>query len=178
MIYRKDCWKMSNDTLKTKLQNCHDSIVFMKDKHGNQTRIGDEPYYTHPLSVGKILCEKGYASDRYYLTGLFHDLLEDTDATADEILQFGGVQVLEAVKLLTKSEGYIMDEYIENIKNNEISKVVKLADRLHNLQCAKVASNKFKDRYIKETEEYYLDLAKGTSFEDDIINALNELKSK
>lgn len=70
-----------------------------------------------------------------------------------------------------------MDEYIENIKNNEIAKVVKLADRLHNLQCAKVAGKKFKDRYIKETEEYYLDLAKGTSFENEIIIALNELKS-
>ncbi len=169
---------MSNEILKTKLQNCHDSIVFMKGKHGNQTRIGGEPYYTHPLSVGELLCAKGYASDRYYLTGLFHDLLEDTDASADEILQFGGDQVLEAVKLLTKSEEYIMGEYIENIKNNEIAIVVKLADRLHNLQSAKVASRKFKDRYIKETEEYYLDLAKGTCFETDITNALNELKTE
>ena len=85
---------------------------------------------------------------------------------------------MQAVKLLTKSEGYIMGEYIENIKNNEIAKVVKLADRLHNLQCAKVASDRFKDSYINETEEYYLDLAKGTVFEDDIINALNDLKIK
>lgn len=166
-----------NDNYKTKLQNAYDSVVFIKNKHGNQTRIGGEPYYTHPLSVGEILCNKGYVSDMYFLTGLFHDLLEDTDASEDEILQFGGGNVLEAVKLLTKSEGYIMGEYIGNIKNNEIAKVVKLADRLHNLQCAKVASKKFKDRYIKETEEYYLDLAKGTSFENDIIIALNELKS-
>ncbi|MGA3675664.1 HD domain-containing protein [Lysinibacillus agricola] len=169
---------MNNVEFETKLQNAYDSVVFIKNKHGNQTRIGGEPYHTHPLSVGEILCNKGYASDMYFLTGLFHDLLEDTDATEDEILQFGGEQVLEAVKLLTKSEGYIMNEYIENIKNNEIAKVVKLADRLHNLQCAKVANNKFKDRYIKETEEYYIDLAKGTCFESDITNALNELKSK
>ncbi|MDC6267327.1 hypothetical protein [Lysinibacillus fusiformis] len=104
-------------------------------------------------------------------------MLEDTDATEEEIQQYGGEQVLQAVKLLTKSKGYVMDEYIENIKNNEIAKVVKLADRLHNLQCAKVASDKFKNRYIKETEEYYLDLAKATVFENDIINALNKLKN-
>ena len=166
-----------NNEYKTKLQNAYDSVVFMQNKHINQTRIGGEPYYTHPISVGKILCNKGYLSDIYFLTGLFHDLLEDTDTTEDEIIHYGGEQVLEAVKLLTKSEGYIMDEYIENIKNNEIAKVVKLADRLHNLQCAKVANKKFKDRYIKETEEYYLDLAKGTVFENDITSALNELKS-
>lgn len=169
---------MNNVDFKTKLQNAYDSVVFIKNKHGNQTRIGGDPYYTHPLSVGEILCNKGYVNDIYFLTGLFHDLLEDTDATEDEIQQFGGEQVLKAVKLLTKSEGYIMGEYIENIKNNEIAKVVKLADRLHNLQCAKVASDRFKDRYINETEEYYLDLAKGTVFEDDILNALNELKTK
>lgn len=169
---------MNNVVLKKKLQNSYEAYTFMKNKHGDQTRIGGEPYYTHPLSVGEILCVKGYVNDVYFLTGLFHDLLEDTDATEDEILQFGGKQVLDAVKLLTKNDGYIMDDYIKDISNNEVAKIVKLADRLHNLQCAKVASNKFKDRYIKETEQYYLDLAKGTCFEWDINDALNELKSK
>lgn len=167
---------MNKIQYETKLQNSYDAVVFMKDKHGDQTRIGGAPYYTHPLEVSRILCINGYVSDRYFLTGLFHDLLEDTNATKDEILKYGEEQVLEAVKLLTKSEGYVMDEYIENIKNNEIAKVVKLADRLHNLQSAKVASDKFKKRYITETEEYYLDLAKGTCFESKIIKALEVLK--
>lgn len=154
------------------------ALQFMKSKHEGQTRIGGDEYYTHPLRVAEILQEKGF--DVYVqVTGLFHDLLEDTDATDDEIKFYSGEfgkSVLEAVKLLTKTKGYEMSKYIADISNNKMAKLVKLADRLHNLQCAKVASDKFKNKYIKETEEWYLKLAKDTVFEKDIEDALQELK--
>lgn len=54
---------MNNVTFNTKLQNAYDSVIFIKNKHGNQTRIGGDPYYTHPLAVGEILCNKGYVND-------------------------------------------------------------------------------------------------------------------
>jgi len=170
---------MNNNEFNTKIQNCYNSVVFMKNKHGKQTRKDGELYCEHPVEVSKILTYKGYVSDNYFLTGLFHDLLEDTDTTEDEILNYGGELVLEAVKLLTKTKNYNMNDYINGIKNNEIAKIVKLADRLHNLQCLIRLDDQFREfreKYIKETEEYYLDLAKGTSFKNDIKNALDELK--
>ena len=72
----------------------------------------------------------------YQLTALFHDLLEDTDATEEEIFDLGGARVLEAVRLLTKQEGYVMAEYVAGIRTNPIAFVVKAADRLHNLRTA------------------------------------------
>ncbi|MEB2281970.1 hypothetical protein LAV73_18540 [Lysinibacillus xylanilyticus] len=69
-----------------------------------------------------------------------------------------------------------MEVYIQDIRNNPIAKMVKLADRLHNLLSALVANEKFRKRYVKETEEFYLDLAKGTPFEEDILKALSALK--
>ena len=153
------------------------SLLFANEKHEGQTRIGGKPYISHPVEVAKILEEKGFTDASYIITALFHDLLEDTDATEQEISYYGGADVLAAVKVLTKNKGYIMDIYIQNIKDNPMAKMVKLADRLHNLMSAVVADKAFQKRYVKETEEFYLDLAKGTPFEEDIVNALIALKN-
>ncbi len=80
---------------------------YAEEKHRGQYRKGGEPYITHPLAVAKILREKGFGID-YQITALFHDLLEDTDASEEMIEKLGGKNVLKAVKLLTKSDGYNM----------------------------------------------------------------------
>lgn len=152
------------------------SLLFAKEKHEGQTRIGGKPYISHPIEVASILEKKGFLDAKYIITALFHDLLEDTDASEQEIFFFGGKDVLTAVKILTKSKGYKMEVYIQDIRDNPIAKMVKLADRLHNLLCALVANEKFRKSYVKETEEFYLDLAKGTPFEEDILKALSALK--
>ena len=73
---------------------------FAKKKHGTQKRIGGDPYITHPVAVAKILKKEGYDIE-YLIVALFHDLLEDTHATEDEIRSIAGEEVLQAVKLLT-----------------------------------------------------------------------------
>jgi len=60
------------------------ALQFATEKHAGQTRIGGEPYISHPVSVAKMLREEGY-DEEYQIAGLFHDLLEDTDATYEEI---------------------------------------------------------------------------------------------
>lgn len=134
------------------------ALRFAAEKHNGQFRKGGEPYITHPIAVAESLREKGYGID-YQLTGLFHDLLEDTDASEAEIKALGGEKVLEAVKLLTKRKGYIMSEYVSAIKANPIAFAVKAADRLHNLKSAVVADEDFKRRYILESIDWYLDFS-------------------
>ena len=153
------------------------SLLFAKEKHEGQTRIGGEPYISHPVKVAKILEEKGFTDAKYIITALFHDLLEDTDATEQEISYYGGADVLAAVKVLTKRKGYKMETYIQDIQDNPIAKMVKLSDRLHNLLSAVVADYAFQQRYVKETEQFYVDLAKDTPFEEDIVKALMVLKN-
>ena len=53
--------------------------------------------------------------------------------------------------------------------------MVKLADRIHNLSESPNASKEFQDKYIKETKEWFIDLAKGTVFEEDLYTVLNNL---
>lgn len=133
------------------------ALEFAGRKHEGQTRRGGDPYITHPEAVAGIVAQWGYGMD-YRITALFHDLLEDTDATPEEILRLGGGDVLQAVQLLTKEKGYVMAEYVAAIHENPIARVVKAADRLHNLRCAVCTDDDFKRRYILETIDWYMDL--------------------
>lgn len=137
---------------------CKEVLAFATIKHEGQTRRGGLAYITHPIAVAEILESRGF-DERYVLAGLFHDLLEDTDATDGEILALSSEEVLTAVKLLTKTKGYVMSEYMAGIVANPIAREVKAADRLHNLSCAHECSEEFKVRYIKESIDWYLDLS-------------------
>ena len=135
------------------------ALDFASQKHKGQKRIGGKDYITHPIAVCEMVKEQGYGDD-YQITALFHDLLEDTDTTENEILRLSNQNVLTAVKLLTKEKGYNMQTYIEAIKNNPIAFAVKTADRLHNLQCALDTNVEFKRKYLLETVDWYLDFSK------------------
>ncbi len=141
---------------------------FAREKHEGQYRRGGLPYITHPIAVSALLFDGGYDED-FLIAGLFHDLLEDTDATEAEILDLGGERVLDAVKRVTKTEGYVMADYVRGIKDSPVARAVKAADRLHNLRCAVVCSEDFKRRYILETIDWYLDL------DPRIIDAVRDL---
>ena len=142
--------------------------AFATEKHKGQKRIGGDDYITHPVAVCEMVRAKGHGED-YQIAALFHDLLEDTDATEAEILALGSAEILAAVKLLTKQKGYDMATYIGAIKGNAIAFAVKAADRLHNLRCALVTGAEFKRKYILETVDWYLD------FSPDIKEAVKAL---
>ena len=150
-------------------------IEYIKKKHEGQKRKQGTPYYLHPAFVAKILEKKGYPID-YQIAGLFHDLIEDTDTTYEELLKISNPEIVEAVRLVTKEKGYKMEEYMERISKNDMAKMVKLADRLHNISELNLADEKFKTKYIKETKDWYLDLAKDTPFEENIKEKLEELE--
>lgn len=139
-------------------EKCKLALAFARKKHQGQMRHGGEEYITHPMAVAEILYKKDLP-DEYVLAALFHDLLEDTDATEEEISALGGEDVLLAVKLLTKEKGYSMSDYIEGIKKNPLAREVKAADRLHNLICARESREDFRLRYLKDSIDWYLDLS-------------------
>ncbi len=134
------------------------ALAFATEKHSGQFRIGGLPYITHPVAVAELLRNQGYNTD-YQIAGLFHDLLEDTDATVSEIEALGGSDVADAVQRLTKTKGYVMAEYIAGIRENPMATAVKAADRLHNLRCAVTAGQDFRRRYILESIDWYLDFS-------------------
>lgn len=144
------------------------ALNFAKVKHDGQYRIGGDPYITHPLAVAHMLEEWG-CDEEYQITGLFHDLLEDTDATENEIREIGGDNILDKVRLLTKYPGFNMEEYVSKIKADPFAKAVKIADRIHNLRSAVAADRSFQERYIKDTLKWYID------FSPEIIDEVKHL---
>ena len=118
------------------------ALEYAKKKHEGQFRIGGAPFIVHPIE--------------YRVAAVFHDLLEDTDASEQEIVEIGGEDVLKAVKLVTKEKEYCMETYIAGIKTNSMAYAVKGADRLHNLQSAFCANEKFRKKYIRETLDWYM----------------------
>lgn len=131
---------------------------FAEEKHEGQFRIGGEKYITHPAAVAEMVAEWGYGAE-YRIAALFHDLLEDTDAKESEILALSNENVLNAVKLLTKSKPCNMADYVAKIRKNKIAFVVKTADRLHNLRSAFCTDEEFKRQYILESLKYYADFS-------------------
>ncbi|MGX8704214.1 MAG: HD domain-containing protein [Lachnospiraceae bacterium] len=134
-----------------------EALAYATKMHEGQKRKGGEPYIIHPVAVAEMLKSWGEGEDTQ-ICGLFHDLLEDTDADPAMILRQGGPEVLHAVRLLTKTPGYVMETYAANLKKDPMARVVKAADRLHNLRSAPDTSVGFRVHYIKETLSYYMDL--------------------
>lgn len=149
---------------------------FAKKCHAGQRRKTGEDYITHPIGVATLLMLKGYYGD-YLSVALCHDVMEDDKTITEErVLFMTNKAVAVAVVLLTKTDGYVMETYLANIKANKMAYEVKLADRLHNLLTAVETDKAFKKKYIAETEKYYLDFAKGSDFYDDIKIALDRLR--
>ena len=144
---------------KDEITKCAKAYEYAAKKHEGQTRKEGIPYITPPRAVAELLYDMGYSVD-YLIAGLFHDLLEDTDATEEEIIALSSREVLDAVKLLTKETGYTMEIYVGKIRENPIAMAVKGCDRLHNLRSAVHASDAFRRRYIVESMEWYLDFHK------------------
>lgn len=148
------------------------AIDYATEMHKGQKRKGGKDYITHPIGTAEILMSLGYP-ENYIIAALFHDLLEDTDATESKIAELGGEDVLETVKLLTKKKGVPTGEYLAAIRKNPMAHAVKSADRLHNVRSLKEADDAFRKKYIEETEKYYIDFAIN---EIDLVKALDEIK--
>lgn len=130
------------------------AIAFASEKHVNQKRKDGTPYIFHPMAVAELLKRYGYDID-YQVAGILHDVLEDTDATDEEVRAFGE-DIYKAVKLVTRPKGADEAEYVKNILTNHMAAVVKNADKIHNM-CDIVTTN---DRnailnYAKKVEKYY-----------------------
>lgn len=117
--------------------------------HKDQKRLSGEGYITHPLHVANTLIEWGMDIDTV-LAGVLHDTVEDTGFTLDKIENTFGHDVAFLVDGVTKvgqarSGMRNIESYLPSTKDN-LSKlliaigqdirviIIKLADRLHNLQ--------------------------------------------
>ncbi len=146
------------------------AYVYAMQKHGAQKRASGDPYFSHPVEVAHKLTQ--YRLDTAsIITALLHDTVEDTDATLDEIEQLFGKEIRGLVdgvtklnRLEIKSES---SKQAENFRKLVLAMaadlrvlMVKLADRLHNMETLHyIEKPEKRQRIARETLEIYAALA-------------------
>src|SRR5690606_5337273 len=146
------------------------AYVFSMKAHGSQSRASGDPYFSHPLGVAEILARMKLDCASI-ITGLLHDTVEDTEATLEEIEALFGSEIGKLVDGVTKlSRIELQSDHSRHAENfrklvlamsNDIRVLlVKLADRLHNMQTLRFIDNPDKRKRIAaETMEIYAPLA-------------------
>ncbi len=137
--------------------------------HAGQTRHSGEPYITHPVAVACILA-KLHLDVPTLLAALLHDVVEDTSIAATDIGEKFGKQVAELVDGLTKLDKIELQTaaqaQAENFRKMLLAMsqdvrviLVKLADRLHNMQTLDVMKADKQKRIAHETLDIYAPIA-------------------
>ena len=115
------------------------AIYWAKKYHGNQKRKSGEPYYSHPLEVAYMISDYKLKTD-VIVASILHDIIEDTEVTAGMILDNFGWRITEMVDMLTRDRPDGGKISVEEVLNNAYQKqdeevlLIKLIDRLHNMQ--------------------------------------------
>jgi GTP pyrophosphokinase len=143
---------------------------FSADKHGDQKRRSGEPYLTHPVQVAYALADLGFDAT-CVAAGVLHDVLEDTLATRDELVERFGEDIADLVNGVTKMSKH---EYVrrdeaqaETFRKLILASVkdirailVKLADRWHNMATLEHLPAESRRRIARETLEIYAPIAR------------------
>jgi GTP pyrophosphokinase len=161
------------------------AYVYAMKMHGAQRRASGDPYFSHPIEVAGILTEYKLDSATI-ITALLHDVVEDTDATVEDIENMFGREIARLVDGVTKlakielsSEGSKQAENFRKLlmaMSDDIRVLlVKLADRLHNMQTLHfIQKPEKRKRIATETLEIYAPLAERIGMQEIKIN-LQEL---
>jgi (p)ppGpp synthase/HD superfamily hydrolase len=132
------------------------AISWAKKYHDRQFRKSGEPFYTHPLEVAYMLSEYKLTTDMI-VTAILHDIVEDTKVTAGMILDEFGRRIETMVDRLTRDRPDGSKLSVEEILDNAYEKgdkevlLIKIIDRLHNIQTIDAMSDKKRKKIAQET---------------------------
>ena len=146
------------------------AYVYSMKAHGAQLRASGDPYFSHPVEVAGLLAQMKLDTASI-VTGLLHDTVEDTVATLDDIEKHFGPDIGRLVDGVTKLSRIELQsdqtQQAENFRKLVLAMsedirvlLVKLADRLHNMQTLRFIKDPDKRRRIaRETMDIYVPLA-------------------
>lgn len=154
----------------TDLTQVEKAYRIASDAHKDQKRKSGEAYIIHPLCVAVILAELELDKETI-VSGLLHDVVEDTVMTDEEIEQEFGAEVALLVDGVTKlgQLSYDADKLevqAENLRKMFLAMakdirviLIKLADRLHNMRTLKYMRLEKQKEKARETMDIYSPIA-------------------
>ena len=145
------------------------AYLWAKELHEGQFRISQEPYIVHPVEVAKILVDLKLDKNTI-IAAFLHDILEDTDTTAQQMEEKFGPDVVNLVQGVTKLSKYQFkskeERQAENFRRMFIAMaqdirivVLKLADRLHNMRTLSYMAVAKQKKIAQETLDIFAPLA-------------------
>jgi len=145
------------------------AFQYSLEKHQGQKRASGEDYIGHCVEVAKIVSEI-HLDSVSIAASLLHDVAEDTTTTIDEIRREFGGEIATIVDGLTKIArfefGSFAERQVETYRKLLLSMardarviLIKLADRLHNMQTLEYMPAGDRERIALETREIYAPLA-------------------
>ncbi|MCE1247860.1 MAG: HD domain-containing protein [Firmicutes bacterium] len=167
-----------------------DAFNYAKEVHSHQTRDEGTPYFNHPYRVAMYMANEMHVGDANAIaTGLLHDVMEDGKGVTRSVLEekfnddvARNVSLLSKKKVPDSQHEQMLTTYYEGIKKAPLDvKRVKISDRLDNIRSLHLSPDKEKvPRYIKETREIYLPMAKEcfAGAAKEIENILKNLEAK
>ncbi|MDE2000938.1 MAG: bifunctional (p)ppGpp synthetase/guanosine-3',5'-bis(diphosphate) 3'-pyrophosphohydrolase, partial [Patescibacteria group bacterium] len=136
--------------------------------HQGQKRKTGEPYFNHALMTAEYIAEWGLGPTSI-IAGLLHDIVEDTDYSLEEIRSEFGDEVaflVDGVTKLGKIKYRGVERQVENLRKMILALsqdirvvIVKLADRLHNMETLGALPPQKQKRIALETMEIYSPIA-------------------
>lgn len=143
---------------------------FAKLAHTGQKRLTGDPYSSHALAVAMILFS--WKLDISSIAAAFlHDTIEDGGATSKDIISEFGEEIYRLVEGVTKISNVRLrgsqdEEFIENLRKMFLAMakdlrvvLIKLADRLHNMQTLHALPKDKQSKIARETIEVFAPLA-------------------
>lgn len=144
------------------------AYAFAKKAHEGNMRYSGEPYLNHLTAVASMLAEIGMGA-RTVAAGLLHDVIEDTTVTPEELKASFGDEIYFLVQGVTKLSSvryYGSDRHNESLRKLFVATsqdirvlIIKLADRLHNMQTLEFVPKHKQLRIARETLEIYVPVA-------------------
>lgn len=153
----------------TSLKMIEEAFEMAYSGHKNQTRKTGEPYIIHPLAVAVALAEI-HTDLESIAAGLLHDVVEDTHYTRENIVEkFGddvallvdGVTKIEKVAYISRTERQASNyrKMFFHMSQDVRVLLIKIADRLHNMQTLEGHSEAKQREIAQETLDIYAPLA-------------------
>ena len=144
--------------------------TFAEEAHKHQRRKSGEPYFTHCVKTAETLARLSLDPDTI-CAGLLHDVLEDTGITRLNMEKQFGKSIVNLVEGVTKIGKYQFGSGQRKRQAETYRKLllataedmrvilIKLADRLHNMETLEYLSVEKQQRISKETLEIYAPIA-------------------
>ncbi len=124
------------------------ALTICREAHGDQLDQGSHPYAEHPMRVAEKMTDENTVC-----TALLHDVLEDTQWTADDLRREGFPEkVVQAVCATTHLKDQPYMDYIRSIKCNPVAAQVKLADLQDNIDLSRL--KRVDDLTLRRTAKY------------------------